>query len=394
MFVFEAVLLTFMTTPLVSVLYPPDRRVRVDASGAPRLSNVASIEGATVPKLDHDRDRATWKTRFTVVLDKIEHLPGMMALTQLIQTAPAHTPDVDIDNVAPDRTIDSKKSPEMFLDALRLIELSDRTSAVMKSSAADSLVKTDPLLGIFRMFGELHDIDVCTSLAIVTYDDLAYSVAEHATNNASDLILLPWLPPHASAHDPVDSTIGTPRASTHISNPFDAFFGSRTDKTASAIHSHFVRGVFAKAKTDVALFVDRGHAHGEARTAGSMQHIFLPFFGGPDDRAALDFVVQLCANRKITATVMKVVKNDANSDINVPDAAYAGADAVAKQEADIVAANIRDYGLTVASVRLVFLSDVECLKADGISRRLLVSLIPCTGTHRDKHASSPIRPTV
>ena len=39
------------------------------------------------------------------------------------------------------------------------------------------------------------------------------------------------------------------------------------------------------------------------------QHIFLPFFGGPDDRLALSLVVQLCAGDSgVTATVVRVRK--------------------------------------------------------------------------------------
>ena len=93
-------------------------------------------------------------------------------------------------------TIDLKK-PEVVVDALRLIELSDRTSAAMKSSAADTLKDTDPLLGIFRVFGELNDLSVSTSLSAVPHDDLPHSVADHAARHASQLVLLPWLPPTA-----------------------------------------------------------------------------------------------------------------------------------------------------------------------------------------------------
>ena len=39
------------------------------------------------------------------------------------------------------------------------------------------------------------------------------------------------------------------------------------------------------------------------------QHIFLPFFGGPDDRLTLSLVVQLCAGDSgVTATVVRVRK--------------------------------------------------------------------------------------
>ncbi|KAF7980666.1 hypothetical protein HWV62_37087 [Athelia sp. TMB] len=337
MFVFEAVLLTFMTTPLVSLLYPPNRRVRFEPNGVTR-QNHRAIEDAQGPK--SPGGDSEWKTRFTVVLDKIEHLPGMMALSQLIQPV-ASTQEIP-PTASPSgssKSIDTKDRPlGIFMDALRLIELSDRTSAVMKSSVADSLLQTDPLLGIFRMFGELHDIDVSTSLAIVPYDDLSLSVAEHAKDNASQLILLPWLPPHVTSHDAADDSNNAHQAST----PFDNLFGSKGDKSASAIHSQFVRGVFAQAKTDVALFVDRGHAPGEARTAGSMHHIFLPFIGGPDDRAALNFVVQLCRNPKITATAIRVIKKAVTSELSEPDAVHVGE----KQDSEQVEAIIQDHGLT------------------------------------------------
>jgi hypothetical protein len=198
------------------------------------------------------------------------------------------------------------------------------------------------------MFGELHDLDISTSLSIVLYDDLAHSVTDHATNNASQLILLPWIPPSAPTHDPNETSAVTPRAAAYTSNPFDALFGSRTDKTASTIHSHFVRGVFSQSKTDVALFIDRGHAPGQARTAGSAQHIFLPFIGGPDDRLALDFVVQLCAKAKITATVLRIMKREMNPRFEKPEAAHFDS-----QAADEVAANIQDHGLTITSVRYI-----------------------------------------
>ena len=351
MFVLEAVTLTFLTTPLVSALYPPHLRVRVSSIGD-NLANVTHTEDAISDTKSRDGNGESFphKTRFTVVLDKIEHLPGMMALTQLIQ--PTFPKDADDTKTGSVKTLPDLKNPaDIFIDALRLIELSDRTSAVMKSSAADTLLHTDPLLGIFRMFGQLHDLDISTSLSIVLYDDLAHSVADHAMNNASQLILLPWIPPSTPIHDPNESSAVTPRAAAYTSNPFDALFGSRTDKTASAIHSHFVRGVFSQSKTDVALFIDHGHAPGQARTAGSAQHIFLPFIGGPDDRLALDFVVQLCAKAKITATVLRIMKRGVNPKTEKPEAAHFDS-----QAANEVAANIRDHGLSITSVRYIYIS--------------------------------------
>jgi len=347
MFVLEALLLTFITTPLVTTIYPPHHRVRAVATGA-NFTNVTPEDAQPKKSADLDDEDCPWKTRFTVVLDKMEHLPGMMALTQLVLPVPPIDTDSAKTGVVSSNTSGPKhqKCPDLFIDALRLIELSDRTSAVMKSSVADTLLRTDPLLGIFRMFGELHDLDIATSLSIVTYDDLAYSVADHARNNASQLILLPWLPPTAASHEADEPSAGSPRATTLTSNPFDALFGSKMDKSASAIHSHFVRGVFSQSKIDVALFIDRGYTPGETRKSGSTQHIFLPFVGGPDDRLALEFVVQLCVNPKITATVVKVVKKEVESEFGKPAAVYSNNQKVA----DEAEANIQDHGYTVTSV--------------------------------------------
>ncbi|KAG1843234.1 hypothetical protein C8R48DRAFT_837816 [Suillus tomentosus] len=150
------------------------------------------------------------------------------------------------------------------------------------------------------MFGELNDLPVSSSLAIVPHDDLACDIVDHAKQDTSQLILLPWLPPCASIARTGEGA--TLRREKFDHNPFEVIFGPSRDKSASAIHSQFVRGVLAQSETDVALFVDPGnHLSTGAKTGGSY-HIFLPFFDGPNDHLALEFMVQLCMNPKINAT--------------------------------------------------------------------------------------------
>lgn len=318
MFVLEALLLTFMTTPAVEFLYPPQFRVRAAAIGSNFANVREGVHNAEAPgeRSQLSQNSGEKRTRFTVVLDKLEHLPGMMALTQLILPPPSPNSDMDSrsGNTSP---TPSSSSSTVLLDAIRLIELSDRTSAVMKSSNVEALVITDPLLDIFGTFGALHGVPVSSSLSIVPSDDLGSCVSEHAKRNESHLVLVPWLPPHydigsvpAVAQDHTGPT--TPRA-VNSSNPFEALFRSRAlaaeDRDVSLSHSHFIRSLFGTSKTDVALYVDR-HMPGDLPKnshVGSYQ-LLVPFFGGPDDRLALEFAVQLCANPKISATVLKVTK--------------------------------------------------------------------------------------
>ena len=307
MFILEALTLTFITTPLVTTLYPPERRIRI---GEVVPHREGDEQGQADEKASINEEQP-WRHRFTVVLEKLDHIPGAMAITQLI--LPPHSPPSDVMSATTKTAVaDRFKLPEVNVDALQLIELSDRTSAMMRSSAADSLIHTDPVLGIFRMFGELNELAVTTSLSVVPYDDFARSVAEHAQKHSSHLILLPWLPPAAPTVVEMSDTAGgaTPKTTKPDHNPFDVLFGSggKTEKSASDIHSQFVRGVFAESKTDVAVFIDTGDRL--SPRVGTCMHVFLPFFGGPDDRLALAFVVQLCLNPRMTATVVRMVKRD------------------------------------------------------------------------------------
>ncbi|OJA12207.1 hypothetical protein AZE42_09565 [Rhizopogon vesiculosus] len=305
MFVFEALILTFMTTPLVSLLYPPERRTRITAAGItqPTLGG-ADFDGKSDRK-SLITDDQPWRYRFTVVLDKFDHMAGMLVATQLACPQSLQSPVRSTESTG---ASDKVQTPEVSVDALRLIELSDRTSAVMKSSTVDTLIHTDPVLGVFRTFGELNDLPVSLSLSMVPYEDMPYTVADHAKQHGSQLVLLPWLPPSSSGDGP-----SSPHNGKTELNPFESFFGGSkgTNKSAAAIHSQFVRGVFAESKTDVALFIDPGvsDARVTGTGTGSARHVFCPFFGGPDDRLALEFVVQLCANPRITATVVRMSKS-------------------------------------------------------------------------------------
>jgi len=127
-------------------------------------------------------------------------------------------------------------------------------------------------------------------------------VANHARETGAQMVIIPW---SSGAHAP--SAALDDQAVTY--NPFDGMF-SNMNKASSVVYSQFVRKVFAESPSDVALFVDRGHAAGPDKGYG--HHIFLPFFGGPDDRLALRFVVQLCSNPLISATVVRLNKTDGN----------------------------------------------------------------------------------
>ena len=316
MFVVHAVILTFITTPLTLLFYPPKYHVR---QGTRHLA-----ETGAAPTSSDDET----KTRFALILDRIEQLPAAMTISQLLHThndtssgasikssidEKAETPPV----IAPP----PQQSPLISIHALRLVELTSRTSAVLKSQEAYSLACTDPVISVFKTFGYLNRLVVSAALSVVDYDQFTTAIAQHVQESRSQMVILPWSRAAPSGED----------EGVHSGNPFDkVLHKSSANQTGAVVYSEFIRKVFALTPTNVTLFVDSGHTApyaGRVSSTTATQHIFLPFFGGPDDRLALSFVVQLCRNSSVQATVVRVQKNEqltpvsTREDLKVPEAA-------------------------------------------------------------------------
>jgi len=296
MFVFQALLLTFITTPLTLFFYPPRHR---DHGGT-------ALERA--PGAGATRPEEFMRSKFAVVLDGMEQLPPAMTLTQLLQPHSAGL-NVSKKSLNSEKAAQSETSAISYIpnnciisvDALRLIELTERTSAVLRSQSADTLTRNDPVLSVFRTFGRLNRFSVSAFLSVITHDEFSTYVADHARENGSQAIIIPWsLAPHATE---------VPAAHLVPYNPFDSLFAKTSgidDATSLLVRSQFVRKVFANSPSDVALFIDRGLSTDPGSTI--YPHVFLPFFGGPDDRLALSIVIQLCMHEAISATVVRMYR--------------------------------------------------------------------------------------
>ncbi|KAI0755760.1 hypothetical protein C8Q74DRAFT_1373532 [Fomes fomentarius] len=263
MFVLHALVLTFMTTPLTLLFYPP---LRSDIQAAIR-------------------------TRFAVIVDHIEQLPAVITLTQLLQSSSAVTrespsvSDPSSDEKAARCTTPPGRGPQISVDALRLIELLNRTSAVLKSQKSDALVHSDPVLAILTTHGYLHPMTVSNSLAVVRYEDFSDNVPEHwrATRWSSF--------PGRAASRPSTATAGNETPGSSNAYSFDTLFQQKREGNHQAVarHSQYMRRVFADTAADVAMFQDRGFPQAFGPESGARYHVFMPFFGGPDDRVALAF---------------------------------------------------------------------------------------------------------
>ncbi|KAI0786160.1 hypothetical protein C8Q75DRAFT_772491 [Abortiporus biennis] len=388
MFVLEALLLTFMTTPAVVLLYPPAMRVRVAAKAVhfdtllneepTSLVHEGEDDGEDKPSHRSVQDELERKERFLVVLDRIEHLPGIMALTQLIQppsqldfefcsglhcratttssasssSGPSHSKHRHHRHTSHPQKHSQHHGvssipfmpyhdSQLSFSALRLIEITDRTSAVMKYSslATENLRHTDPLLSIFRTFVELGSggggsVELSSEVKMAAYNDLVSNIKDEAEKKSTQMVLIPWLSSTSASYSSIHyhhsgegGAQDLSSGSSMSSNPFETLFRSAGsdevdqasgfpfgDSSTSALHCRFIRSVFGSCGSDmdIALYIDQESTTSpHARRLGGNYHLFLPFFGGPDDRLALEFVVQLCSqNPRINATVVRVSKQD------------------------------------------------------------------------------------
>lgn len=306
MFVVHALVLTFMTTPLTLLFYPP----RYRQSLGTKPGKAGGVDPETVrggPPVDSEL-----RTKFALVLEKVEQLAPAMTLTQLLQ--PNDTPQRASFRKATEAGFESDEessdnSSRIKVDTLRLIELTNRTSAVIRSQESSGLLYNDPVVSAYRTFGNLNRLVVSASLSVVSHGEFPEAISQHAINSEAEMVIIPWSRGTTSLLSGESSSDGR--------NPFDGAFHKTTtqDQTSSIVYSEFIRSVFLRTPQDVALFVDRGVP---TSSIANDQLLFLPFFGGPDDRLALTFIVQLCIRTGVHAKVVRIQRSEEDTESAKP----------------------------------------------------------------------------
>lgn len=189
-----ALVTTFLTTPLTVWLYPDWyqqklikwRRGETDWDGNP----LGRADPDNYSSDLREKEQALPVKRLLVYL-RFDTLPSLFTFISLIGASdPADPPQkkvhhlrqgstgstasataVDTDDCAGKSAqatveVQPRRRP-LQVHGVRLVELTDRGSSVMKVSAADEYTTRDPLVNTFRTFGQLNNIAVSASLAVV-----------------------------------------------------------------------------------------------------------------------------------------------------------------------------------------------------------------------------------
>jgi hypothetical protein len=323
MFIVMALVTTVATTPLTKALYPPWyqkkvekwRRGEIDWDGNP-IDHSEQGDGGLPQKPVESQIR-----RLMVHL-RLDSLPSLFTFITLLspETAPVSTHVDATEDSSKGNEIQIRKKP-LEVHGLRVIELTDRTSSVMHLTEGEDFYSLrDPVVNAFRTFSQLHDVAVSGRVAVVPADSYAETLMAQASEVSSDFALIPW-----GEYGSVAEDQAFPIAV------------STSERFRSTAHLDFIAQTLAKAAAtcNAGIFIDNGfggitkpadyHNRPElsrTRSAAALSirsyepaalpvlnkshHIFLPFFGGPDDRVAIRIVLQLARNPHVTASIVRV----------------------------------------------------------------------------------------
>ena len=327
-----ALITTFATTPLVTFLYPPWyqkkiaawRRGEIDWDGNPLNDNSGSSEHA-----DSLQKSETAEIRKLLVYLGLDTLPSIFTFMSLLGGGkPSISKTHPRIEETPSEAVAQELSPTrpLAVHGVRMLQLSERLSSVMKESEIDDYSLKDPVINVFRTFGQLNNVAVSGDVEIAPEGSEAEILARSAIERASDMVLLPLN--HSGSL--LESEDCQP-----LSTGSDTIYGSNASST-------FVSSFLSKTSCNTALFINNGFGvpvpRGDdnilsrsisklslrshqgitlAPIADRSHHIFFPFFGGPDDHMALRLVLRLAQNSNVTATILHV--NMAKDTVPAPE---------------------------------------------------------------------------
>lgn len=267
-FVVMALVTTFATTPLVVWLYPPWyqeklelwKKGKINWDGTP-ISPLEDRDGAEDP----EKDAAS---RILVYLrtDGLSSLFSIVSLLTGSRGSARHSldshrgsPDKKRLSAVEDAPLEYQRPLRIY--GLRLMELTERNSSVMKVSELEEYANRDPIIKAFgsSAYGTARDVTMSGQIAVVPDHSYADTLVQRATNSRSHLILLPW------------SETGS---ISEIPPTFDhAPLGANVDPLANRDFSSLVSNVFEGAHSicAVGVFIDKSLLKTGASVSDSAQ---------------------------------------------------------------------------------------------------------------------------
>ena len=397
-FVVMALVTTFVTTPLVSALFPPWyqkklaawKRGEIDWDGN-HLSQDGDSSDASPPNALEKTSRDIRKLLVCLRLDSLPSLFTFVSLLsgdgQSISSKPRSHPSKNGKSVPTAEEpgfLDIHKQRPLEIHGLRMLELTERLSSVMKESEVDELSSRDPVVNAFYTFSQLNNVAVSGEVQLVPSGSYADLLNERASQRASDMILLPWsetgsisemnalgfaeTPQNAFGNDSYNYIVAkfldnAPcTTAVFVNNGFGTLPQSEEPKPGI---SRVLTGQSHRSEYMTTPIADRSH------------HIFFPFTGGVDDHVALRFVLQLAKSPNVTATILLV--NNTAGEEHTPKVSSTEPTTTAQSKTPTTTITPTTVGGTVSEADRTFFSTMrDSLPNDSIRERVLFEAIETT----------------
>lgn len=293
--VLMALVTTFMTSPIVSWIYPLHlmNKERENFSSGMELSRISSAPGAINDKSPESETTIAEDLRALICLEAMDSVPTLMHLVQILQ---------NYRRFYPNRTLK--------ITALRLMELSERASTVMKVAESSSTLRFDPVINVFKTFCNLNTIDVNPILAMANVEDFGENIVSYAEKYNVNFILLPWLFPESMG----------------LEQSFDLATGRKKQ------YRDMVSYVLNNSNVSAGVLVDHGFTastefteqtytpNAENSISSKCPTIFMPYLGGEDDREALMLLLRLAAGQFYKVVIARIRYGPVETKVSVYDA--------------------------------------------------------------------------
>ena len=173
--------------------------------------------------------------------------------------------------------------------------------------------RLDPVINVFRTFGKLNEVVVTAQMAIVPSDSFPDSVKYQGLNSKAEMVIVPWtseLVPFigTAATTPQDEFIKQvlEKVESHVSVMIDTSL--HLDEEFNPSEPSLSRSI---SMTSLRNRLPRTASASEIEASPVVQmpegyHVFLPYFGGKDDRVALMMVIQLLRCTEVKATLVRI----------------------------------------------------------------------------------------
>ncbi|KAG2685791.1 hypothetical protein I3760_10G142600 [Carya illinoinensis] len=267
--VLMALFTTFITTPTVMVIYKPARGIPIRMHR--KLRDLTSIQD---------------ELRVLACVHGLGNVPSLISLIELIRG--------------------STKKSLIKLFVMHLVELTERSSSIIMVLRArrngfpffNGMRRGkcyDRVVGAFQAYSQLGRVRVRPTKAISALSTMHEDIGHVAEDKRVTMIILPFHKRWRGEHNEIEESVG-----------------------------HGWRGVSQRiinnAPCSVAILVDRGFSSG-SQTLGpttiSQQRVCVIFFGGPDDREALELGGRMAEHPTVKLTVIRFVEKDGKTSIDM-----------------------------------------------------------------------------